>query len=95
MQESAQVTEETAIAYINAMKLRKDRLEAMLETTAPVLYIVGRHDTVIPYEDQLSEVVQYPEVEVHIMRLSAHMSIYEQPKYCRKVISQFVENFEL
>jgi pimeloyl-ACP methyl ester carboxylesterase len=66
------------IAYYEAMIQRPDRTHILKTFKNPVFFIMGRHDTAIPFEDSLEQshlpLLSY----IQILKHSGHMGMYEE-----------------
>lgn len=81
---------ESLIAYTQAMQHRKDRLEVLKHFRKPVLYLVGEEDQTVSLEDSKRQVRALSNYEVHILKETAHMAMYERPQESLEAIRHFV-----
>lgn len=78
------------IAYTRAMQQREDRLEVLKHFRKPILYIVGEEDQSIPLQDSKKQIRTLSNYEVHILKKSGHMGMYEKPEESLEAIRNFV-----
>jgi pimeloyl-ACP methyl ester carboxylesterase len=82
--------QDSLIAYTRAMQQRKDRLEVLKHFRKPIFYIVGEEDSSIPLADSQKQIKTLSNYEVHILKESGHMAMYEQPEESLHIIRNFV-----
>lgn len=79
-------------AYYEAMMQRPDRTEVLKSFNRPVLFLAGKHDTAIPYD----QVVQQSGLSLlsylHTLHHSGHMGMWEEPAACSFVLEDFLKN---
>lgn len=80
------------VAYYQAMMKRPDRKEVLKSFTRPVLFLAGEHDLSIPFE----QVVQQSRLPLlsylHVLHLSGHMGMWEEPNECSFILEEFIKN---
>lgn len=81
---------ESLIAYTRAMQQREDRLEELKHFKKPILYIVGEEDNSVPLEDSKKQIKTLSNYEVHILKETGHMGMYEKPEESLEIIRNFV-----
>lgn len=82
-------TEQSIIATIEGMKIRKEREIILKFSPFPFLFFVGKNDPILGVEDlitqsQLSELGNY-----HLFENSSHMCFYEEEEKVFKLIKRF------
>ncbi len=85
---------ESVIAYARAMQQRKDRLQALQHFKKPILYIAGEEDTSVTLEDSKKQVLALSNYEIHVLKESGHMGMYEKPEESMEVIRNFIKYVE-
>jgi pimeloyl-ACP methyl ester carboxylesterase len=83
-------SQESLIAYTRAMQQREDRLEVLKHFRKPILYIVGEEDRSVPLEDSKKQIKTLSNYEVHILKKTGHMGMYEKPEESLEIIRNFV-----
>lgn len=86
-----QTPQETLIAYTRAMQQRTDRLQVLAQFRKPTLYMAGENDATVPLEDTRKQVLSLSHYELHILKNSGHMAMYEAPEESLTTIRQFVQ----
>jgi len=83
---------ESLIAYYQAMIRRPDRTAVLKSFTKPILFLLGKEDTAVPYQQGLEQSVlpRYP--EVHTLELSGHMGMWEQTVEANRILLDFCKN---
>jgi pimeloyl-ACP methyl ester carboxylesterase len=81
---------EALIQYYNAMIERPDRIELLKSLNMPVLFIIGEHDTAIPFQSSLQQCYLPNESHVTILKQSAHMGMWEETDKSNKALSDFL-----
>ncbi len=82
--------QDSLIAYTRALQQRKDRLEVLKHFRRPIFYIVGEEDSSIPLADSQKQIKTLSNYEVHILKQSGHIAMYEKPEECQSIIRNFV-----
>ncbi len=91
--ESAQsFSKEALIAYYQSMIKRPDRSSVINATILPVLFILGKHDTTIPFHDGLQQSHLPMWSYVHILEESGHMSMIEEPEKLNSFITSYISS---
>ena len=75
---------------LEAMKNRRDRSLVLQQTPLPVLFILGEHDNLIPFEQQLEQTHWPSTSNVHILLRTGHMGLVEAPHKTARMIQQFL-----
>ena len=71
-------SDEAIIAYYQAMINRPDRTAVLKNINKPVLFIIGEHDKAIPFQQSLQQCYLPAQSNIHILRNSAHMGMWEE-----------------
>jgi pimeloyl-ACP methyl ester carboxylesterase len=85
---------ETLIAYTRAMQQRKSRLQVLQQYEGPILYIAGEYDTSLPQEDTYKQILTLSNCQLHILKDTAHMGMYESPEESLQTIKNFVHSVQ-
>jgi pimeloyl-ACP methyl ester carboxylesterase len=78
------------VSYYEAMIARPDRTHLLRETTVPVLFIMGEHDTAVPVEDSLKQCHLPEKSYIHMLHLSGHMGMHEEPEKANSALKEFL-----
>lgn len=91
LKDQARLTsKEGAIAATLAMKERPDRTHVLKESNVPVLFIVGKKDTSIPFEKNMEQ-FHYPAKSlVYYLDNVGHMGMLEEKEECLTVVKSFI-----
>ena len=76
------------VAALEGMKIRKDRVFLLDETTFPILSILGKNDPVLPFEEN-QELILKTKAQLHIFE-DGHMSSIENKAELPSVINDFL-----
>jgi pimeloyl-ACP methyl ester carboxylesterase len=92
IQSAQRFTNAALIAYYQSMIQRPDRSHILKQTKAPVLLILGRHDTAIPLQDGLQQ-AHMPQLSyIHILESSGHMGMIEEVTKTNTMLNEFLVN---
>lgn len=79
------------IAYYEAMIQRPNRTSVLQSFDKPVLFIIGKHDKAIPFDDSMKQ-CHLPEVaSVHILENAAHMGMWEEQEKSSQALLSFLQ----
>jgi pimeloyl-ACP methyl ester carboxylesterase len=78
------------IQYYKAMIARYDRTNILINTSVPVLLIVGEHDKAVPFKHSLEQSHMPGQSYLHILRNSAHMGMLEEPEKVNQILANFL-----
>ena len=84
-------SDEALVSYYEAMIARPDRSHLLSMTSLPVLFIVGRHDAAVPFEDVMSQSHMPRLSYIHILEHSGHMGMVEEPEESNKALLSYIE----
>lgn len=86
---------EALVSYYEAMMSRPDRSHLLRLTQVPVLFIVGRHDTAVPFDDAMQQ-SHLPRLSyIHILENSGHMGMVEEPAESNKALLSYLKLCEI
>jgi pimeloyl-ACP methyl ester carboxylesterase len=69
---------------------RSDRTHVLEQNKIAVLFVLGRNDTAIPFNDTLG-LVSMPDISyIHILENSGHMGMIEEPELSNSIIENFL-----
>ncbi len=88
--QSEHTSAEGIIAALNAMKDRSGKIELLLETKLPVLFIAGKEDSRIPVQNIMAQAILPAHAEVLIMGRVGHMGFIEARNDTLEMIRCFV-----
>lgn len=89
---SKNISAEALIQYYEAMIKRPDRVPVLKSFGNPVLFIIGKHDTVIPLQSSLEQ-CQIPAIStIHILQHSGHEGMWEEESFSNKFLKDFLQN---
>ena len=86
------MTPESLIAYYRGMISRPDRTAVLKSFTKPILFLLGREDTAVPYQQGLEQSGLPRHPEVHTLELSGHMGMWEQTVEANRILLAFCKN---
>lgn len=81
---------EILVSYYEAMMERPDRTDVLKNAACPVLFILGQHDTAVPFEDGLKQVNLPKKSYIHVLRQSGHMGMLEEPEKSNHILKDFL-----
>ena len=82
------------VAYYNAMIQRPDRTAVLQSFDKPVLFIIGKEDKAIPFEDSMKQCHIPPLAAIHIMEKSAHMGMWEEKEKSSQALLSFLRQVQ-
>jgi len=88
--EGKHTTSEGLIEAIKAMKSRPESISFLKQIDFPVLFIIGKNDTIIPEKDMFYQSSLCKQADVTYLQNSAHMGFIEEEKECTKAIYNFI-----
>jgi pimeloyl-ACP methyl ester carboxylesterase len=83
-------TAEALVQYYRAMIARPDRTEVLKSFNGPVLFIFGEHDKAIPFPKSLQQSYLAAVSQVHILRESGHMGMWEETELVNGQLKDFI-----
>ncbi len=91
LDDNRKLPEEALIQATMAMKKRADRTSVMSSLKVPILFVVGKKDQFIPFEDAMNQLPLLKEPFVLILNHVAHAGMKEAPKSCSGITIDFLE----
>jgi pimeloyl-ACP methyl ester carboxylesterase len=77
-------------AYYEAMIQRPDRTTVLQSFNKPILFIIGKNDKAIPFEDSMKQ-CHIPQIAViEVMENSAHMGMWEEKEKSNEVLLSYI-----
>ncbi|MFT5764627.1 MAG: pimeloyl-ACP methyl ester carboxylesterase [Saprospiraceae bacterium] len=86
---AAKYTSQNIIASLEAMIGRSDSTEILTAAKCPILFIIGKEDTIVP--DYLEDTALPNISSIHIVKGVAHMGMLEAPVKCERIIKDFIQ----
>ena len=86
---------EALIRYYEAMIDRPDRTHVLTESKVPVLFVLGKHDNAIPFQDVLKQSYLPSISQVEILENSGHMGMREETEKSNKILLAFTSFLSL
>lgn len=81
---------QSLVNYYQAMIARPDRTHVLKNFPRPVLFIIGKHDTAVPYEQVLQQCYMPGLSYIHTLEHSGHMGMWEEPALSNVFIEEFL-----
>ena len=82
---------EALIDYTQSMMNRPDRINVLKTFTKPVLFIAGKHDNAVPFEQTMKQ-VHLPQLSyIHILEDAGHMGMLEEPQKSTAFLEEFIK----
>lgn len=92
LQEAADtITPESLIASLEGMKRRANRLDVLIESKVPVLFIAGKMDIRIPFEKVIHQASLVQHAEILFLGNTAHMGYIEAKEETFRAVKNFTE----
>ena len=89
---SKNISSQALIQYYKAMIKRPDRVPVLKSFGKPVLFIIGKDDTVIPLQSSLEQ-CHIPAIStIHILQHSGHEGMWEEENLSNKFLKDFFQN---
>lgn len=85
-------TNDTLVAYYEAMMKRPDRSILLEKSTVPVLFIIGQFDTVFPFNHSLKQSQLPNRSSIHILYESGHMGMIEETDKSNSILNNFLND---
>ena len=83
---------QSLIAYYEAMMQRPDRTAVLKTFTKPILFLLGKEDTAVPYEQGVEQSKLPRKVEMHTLQQSGHMGMWEEWEKSNRTLEVFFKN---
>jgi pimeloyl-ACP methyl ester carboxylesterase len=81
---------QSLVNYYQSMMVRPDRTHVLKNFPRPVLFILGKHDTAIPYDQGLQQSYMPGLSYIHTLEHSGHMGMWEEPVLSNGFIDVFL-----
>ena len=78
------------IAYYEAMIQRPDRTAVLKSFNKPILFIIGKNDKAIPFEDSMKQSHLPQLASVQILEKAAHMGMWEEKEKSSQALLSFL-----
>lgn len=88
---ASSTSKQSIINSLEGMKERKSRDLILKFAEFPILFVIGKKDSVINYETMFSQMALCKYPFVLMLENSGHMSFYEAPKEIQKELESFTE----
>lgn len=82
---------QSIVDYAIAMRDRPDRRHVLHSEKKPILFISGKYDGVIPYEQSIEQADNYSHIRFCPLEDTGHMGMYEASEQCVSAIMTFFE----
>jgi len=82
---------EALVQYYQAMINRPDRTHVLRSFAKPILFIIGEHDTAVPFTQSLQQCYLPDQSHIHILRHSAHMGMWEETAAVNNFLLAFLQ----
>ena len=90
--EAKRSTSKGLIESLRAMKTREDCTKLLQQTALPVLFCVGKNDTIIPEKDMFYQASLCKQSQIAYLQHSAHMGYIEEAEKCAEAIIDFAKS---
>ena len=87
--EALLTSREAIIAALEGMKYRTDKRDVLINARVPVLFILGKKDSRIPFEKTLAQAALPPVCEILVLDRVGHMGYIEARQLTLKTIEGF------
>ncbi len=78
------------VSYYVSMMQRPDRTAVLRDSPVPVLFVLGRHDNAVPFEDGL-KLCHLPQLAyIELLENAGHMGMAEEIIESNKILSDFI-----
>lgn len=90
VQEALKIEGRSLVAFLNAMRLRPDRLPVLKGLARPVQLIIGKNDNIIPFNNILQQTHASNSNFVSLYDNCGHMSMFENPAMLILDLEEFI-----
>jgi pimeloyl-ACP methyl ester carboxylesterase len=94
IERASQITEASMIAYLRAMRKRKDRTDILKKTTKPVFFCIGMQDNAVSPEDAIQQSKIPAKSQTLILKETGHQGMMEAPEKLTEAIRKFLNEVE-
>jgi pimeloyl-ACP methyl ester carboxylesterase len=88
--QAALMTPEAIVAALEGMRDRSNQLQYLLLSEIPVLFIIGKQDSRIPYNQLMAQAVIPSHSEILLLEDVGHMGFIEAPDKTMQALKHFV-----
>lgn len=85
-------TQQGIIAALEGMRIRMEREIVLKFAPYPVLFIIGKKDNVIPYEDLIYQASLAEKGKYVLLDHVGHMGFFEDKKACVEIVKDFISH---
>ncbi|MEO9023201.1 MAG: alpha/beta hydrolase [Ginsengibacter sp.] len=89
---SKNIASEALIQYYEAMILRPARISTLQSFPRPILFIIGKHDTTIPFNLSMQQCHLPAISSINILQHSAHIGMWEEEELSNSILKKFLED---
>ncbi|HMK27062.1 MAG TPA: alpha/beta hydrolase [Chitinophagaceae bacterium] len=82
------------VSYYEAMMQRPDRTKILQKATVPVLFIMGKYDNAVPFQDGLQQCHLPEKSYIYVLRNSGHMGMLEESDSSNQILETFLTSFQ-
>ncbi|KAK6031621.1 hydrolase, alpha/beta domain protein [Ostertagia ostertagi] len=82
------------VAYYEAMIQRPDRTAVLKSFGKPILFLIGKNDKAIPFEDSMKQCHIPQLATVEILAASAHMGMWEEKEKSNQALLSFLQQIQ-
>jgi pimeloyl-ACP methyl ester carboxylesterase len=86
---------EAIVNYQTAMMKRPDRTDVLKKATVPVLFILGKYDTVVPLKDGIEQCSLADLNYIHVLENAGHVGVMEEAPETNTILENYVANTHL
>lgn len=87
--QAALMSSEAIVAALSGMRDRDNQLQYLLLTETPVLFIIGKQDSRMPYNQVLAQAVIPSHSEILLLEDVGHMGYIETPRITMQALKHF------
>jgi pimeloyl-ACP methyl ester carboxylesterase len=87
---ASKYSSEAIIGAHEAMLKRPDNSAVLVNLEVPVLFIIGKQDTTVPYDISLQQIHLPAVADIHILPKVAHMGMFRAKEETQRIIKNFV-----
>jgi pimeloyl-ACP methyl ester carboxylesterase len=90
-EDALETSPKAMVASLEGMKYRTDKLDVLVKSKVPVLFILGKQDSRVPFEKTLAQAALPATAEILVLDKVGHMGHIEARKKTLKAIEGFVK----
>jgi pimeloyl-ACP methyl ester carboxylesterase len=84
---------ETIISCTKAMRDRPDSTDIISQIQIPILYVIGKEDAAVKFEDSIAQVALSPMCKPLVLDETGHQALYERQELVLREIINFLNSF--